>query len=53
MTLSRCEYKEVDFHTYCPRCKHAKEAEIDSPCEECLGNPVNLYSKIPIKFKEG
>ena len=44
-------YKEVYFDQYCKTCEHEKLKEIDDPCDECLNNPVNLYSHKPVKFK--
>lgn len=45
-------YKEVYFGEYCPKCKYEKKAETDEPCDECLENPVNLYSHKPVRFEE-
>lgn len=52
MALSRNDYKIVDFSAYCGSCKSEKEAEIDSPCEECLDNPVNLHTVEPVNYKK-
>ena len=48
------EEKMVDFETYCKKCKYKDDNPDDesSPCDECLDNPTNQYSKKPIKFKE-
>ena len=46
------DYKEVYFHQYCERCKHKDVKDNDEPCEECLSNPINLYSHKPVKFEE-
>ena len=45
-------YKEVYFDQYCKNCKHEKMKEIDDPCDECLNNPVNLYSHKPVMYEE-
>lgn len=45
-------YKEVLFDQYCEKCKYNENKEIESPCDECLENPVNLYSHKPVKFEE-
>ena len=45
-------YKEVDFHTYCAKCEHKNKKEDETPCDECLANPVNLYSHKPVKYEE-
>lgn len=45
-------YKEVRFDLYCKKCKHCDKKEDEEPCDECLSNPVNLYSHKPINFEE-
>lgn len=45
-------YKEVYFDKYCEKCKYEKFAENESPCDECMDEPVNLYSHKPVKFEE-
>lgn len=45
-------YKEVYFDKYCGKCKYEKLTENDSPCDECMDEPVNLYSHKPVKFEE-
>lgn len=44
-------YKEVYFSEYCSKCKHKDTAETDTPCSECLADPVNLYSHKPVCFE--
>lgn len=44
--------KEVYFDQYCPTCKHVKMEEAESPCSECLSEPVNQYSHKPVKWEE-
>ena len=53
MTTVDEEYEEVYFHDYCPKCKHLKvdDTKSEEPCNECLDNPVNLYSHKPINFE--
>ena len=46
------EYKEVYYNEYCKKCVHEKEKGYDTPCEECLDNPINLHSHKPVNFKE-
>lgn len=47
------DYKEVYFDEYCKTCKHEKAQETEgSPCDECLDNPINLYSHKPVKWVE-
>lgn len=48
-----CEgYKEVYFDKYCNTCKNKNVKEFKDPCNECLSNPINLYSHKPINYKE-
>lgn len=44
--------KEVDFHTYCANCLYSKKSECESPCDECLNEPVNQYSHKPHFWEE-
>ena len=37
------EYREVDYHIYCEKCKHYEDKGYESVCEECLDTPINLY----------
>ncbi len=45
-------YKIVDFYTYCKLCKFKETSGELEPCNECLHNPTNLYSRKPVKYKE-
>lgn len=45
-------YKEVYFNKYCKICEHEHLCENDTPCCECLNEPVNLYSHKPVNWKE-
>lgn len=45
------EYKIVDFHKYCPKCKHEKESATEDPCNECLSIPARIDSHKPEKFE--
>ena len=42
----------VDFEHYCDLCEHCDEDESYYICDECLSNPVNLYTDKPVNFKE-
>ena len=46
------QYKEVYFHQYCKTCKWFESKDKDEPCNECLENPINLYSHKPVKWVE-
>lgn len=47
-------YKEVYFGEYCKSCKFEKDKEedVNSPCWDCLHEPVNVYSHKPVNWKE-
>lgn len=45
-------YKEVYYDRYCSTCKHKSLSGTDEPCDECLTEPVNLYSHKPAKYEE-
>ena len=45
-------YKEVRFDLYCDNCKHKDVKDVDEPCNECLTNTANEFSKRPVKFEE-
>ena len=42
---------EVFFGEYCKTCKYKNYSETDSPCAECIAEPVNLYSHKPVKWE--
>ena len=44
--------KEVDFHKYCPTCKHYNKEESEDPCWDCLDQGWNEDSHKPIKWEE-
>lgn len=46
------QYKEVYFHNYCKDCKYKNVDDMDEPCNECLEEPINLYSHKPVKWEE-
>ena len=46
------EEKIVNFKNYCPKCKYMNKKGNDEPCDTCLGNPVNILTKKPVKFEE-
>lgn len=43
--------KIVNFE-HCKFCEYYNKPENEEPCNECLNNPVNTYSRKPINFKE-
>lgn len=45
------DYKEVYFHEYCEKCKHWKLKDNEYPCDECLDEPINLYSHKPVRWE--
>jgi len=46
--------REVDFHKYCETCEHKNDSEFDteSPCYECMDEPVKIDSRKPVYYKE-
>lgn len=46
--------KIVRFDQYCHKCifKDKKESDPNSPCWDCLEEPVNQDSRMPVNFKE-
>lgn len=45
--------KEVDFYTYCPKCKYHETTEKDRDwqfCNECLGQPMAVDSRKPVNY---
>lgn len=46
------DYKQVYFDKYCKLCKHEKLEEKFEPCNECLGEPVNTGSRVPVNWEE-
>lgn len=45
--------KIVYYNQYCKSCKFKNLPEADDPCDECLNNPVNEDSHMPVKWVEG
>lgn len=45
-------YKEVYFEHYCKTCNYKDANEADDPCDECLSEPMNIYSHKPTKYVE-
>lgn len=44
--------REVDYATYCPKCKNFKVLETDEPCNECLMECAREGTVKPLKFEE-
>lgn len=44
--------KEVDFASWCKKCKHRRCSEDEEPCRECLDVPGREDSHKPIKWEE-
>lgn len=43
---------EVDFHTYCSKCKYGPMEETKDPCNDCLENCVRISTRKPEFFEE-
>ena len=52
MIVHTDDYLFVDFGAYCAKCKHKDKADTESPCDDCLSNPTNLHTRVPIKFEK-
>lgn len=48
------DYKEARFDIYCAKCEHkdVNDMKGKEPCNECLDNPVNYGTEVPVKFEE-
>lgn len=46
------KFKEVDFYTYCPKCKHQGKAENEDPCWDCITEGVKEDGHRPVYFEE-
>ena len=44
--------KIVRFDLYCPKCKNYNTDESKDPCDGCLSEPCNQYSRKPVNFEE-
>ena len=44
--------REVDYASYCPKCKNFKVLETDEPCNECLTECAREGTVKPAKFEE-
>lgn len=47
------KYNEACFGEYCKSCIYRKFPETEYPCNECLAEPVNVFSCKPIRYKAG
>lgn len=45
------EEKLVEFEKWCPACVYEQLSESESPCFECLEDPVNVNSHRPTRFE--
>ena len=52
MEINEQEYFIVDFKTHCKICKHKDKANTDTPCDECLSEPINLQSEKPTRYEK-
>lgn len=44
------KYKEVYFDNFCALCIHKDKDENETPCDDCLNEPVNEHSHTPVHF---
>lgn len=50
--LEEPNYQEVRFDIFCKTCRHKDLPENETPCFECLEEPMRYYSDTPIKWME-
>ena len=50
--MSNEGFKEVYFDQYCKTCEFWNTKDVEDPCNECLGEPCNLHTHKPVKYKE-
>lgn len=46
------DYREVEYDKYCEICLHKGKAENEYPCDECLAEPIRLYTNKPFWYEE-
>ena len=44
--------KEVYFGDYCKTCKHEPLTEDQTPCDDCLNNPINDDSHKSVNWED-
>ena len=52
MVTIKNDYKMVDFHIYCMRCKNKDQPEEKDPCDMCLAVPAREGTSKPLCFEE-
>ena len=50
--MEEARYKIVHFDEYCKTCQFKDKKEDETPCDECLAQPVNLHSHKPVKYEK-
>lgn len=43
--------REVDFHSYCGKCKWKTKDDNEPPCDECMAVSAREDSRKPLKFR--
>ena len=46
------EDKIVRYDRYCKTCLNKDLKQDEEPCNECLNNPTNGYSRKPVKYEK-
>lgn len=46
--MDKKPFKDLYFNAYCRSCKFETKDEKDSPCEDCLNEPIQSYSNKPV-----
>ena len=44
------EFLEVDFKTYCAKCKYRDKKEFEDPCNECMEVGMREQTRVPEKY---
>ena len=44
--------KIVEFDKYCDTCEFRDLKHFEDPCDRCLAEPVNTYSRKPVYYKK-
>jgi hypothetical protein len=50
--VSMDEFLEVDFKTYCAKCKYRDKKEFEDPCNECMEVGMREQTRVPEKYVE-
>lgn len=46
------DYMEVDFKTYCDKCRYKEKKEYEDPCTDCLELGMLQGTRVPYYYEE-